>query len=434
MSALSSDTSLREKVVLAYSGGLDTTVIIPWLQENVDCEIIAVCVDVGLAPGKDKQAHYESVKERALASGAAKAFVIDASEEFVAEYILPCLKAGAIYEGHYLLGTSMARPLIAKKLIEVAKQEGCKTICHGATGKGNDQVRFELAIQALAPDFKVIAPWRIWDIGSREDAIAYLERRGMSYPVKHADSYSRDQNVWHLSHEGLELEDPANTPDYKRLLQLSVSPQDAPEAGATVEITFKQGVPTHVDGKAMPLLALLEHLNTIAGAHGIGIVDMVENRVVGLKARGVYETPGGTLLYRAHDQLEQLCLDARTRSTKQPLAIQYAELVYGGLWFTPLRECLDAFMNATQRTVTGTVKLKLYKGNVIPAGMTSPYSLYDQELASFTTGELYRHSDAEGFITLYGLPSRVQALMMAKIAEDALEGANNGLEPEKAGV
>jgi argininosuccinate synthase len=408
-------TTSRQKVVLAYSGGLDTTVIIPWLRENIDCDIIAVCVDVGMGDTKTRNGQHESLRTRALASGAAKAYVIDARDEFVTDYVLPCLKASAIYEEHYLLGTAMARPLIAKKLIEVAREEGSTTICHGATGKGNDQVRFELAIQALAPEFKVIAPWRLWDIRSREDAIAYLESRGVDYPVKPEDSYSRDQNVWHLSHEGLELESPANTPDYGRLLQLGVSPQQAPEEGATVEITFKQGVPTHLDGKALEPLDLLEQLNRLGGAHGVGIVDMVENRVVGLKARGVYETPGGTLLYKAHDMLEQLCLDARTRSVKKPLSVRYAELVYGGLWFTPLRESLDAFMDATQRTVTGSVRLHLYKGNVIPAGMTSPYSLYDEELASFTTGELYRHSDAEGFITLYGLPSRVQAIMMSKI-------------------
>jgi argininosuccinate synthase len=310
----------------------------------------------------------------------------------------------------------MARPLIAQKLIEIAKKEGSTTICHGATGKGNDQVRFELAIQALAPEFKVIAPWRVWDIRSREDAIAYLEERGMTYPVKKEQSYSRDQNLWHLSHEGLELEDPGNAPNYETLLQMGVSPKQAPEKGVQVTIEFKQGKPTHLNDKATPMVKLLEELNTLAGAHGVGILDMVENRVVGLKARGVYETPGGTVLYKAHDRLEQICLDARVRSVKQPLGIQYAELVYGGLWFTPLREALDAFMESTQRTVTGSVTLELYKGNIIPLATSSQYSLYDQELASFTTGELYRHSDAEGFITLYGLPSRVQALMMSKAA------------------
>jgi len=407
----------QEKVVLAYSGGLDTTVIIPWLKENVDCEIIAVCVDVGSSMSPEQQADYdEKLKARAIATGASKAYVIDAREEFVNEYILPCLKAQATYEGHYLLGTAMARPLIAKKLIDIANQENATTICHGATGKGNDQVRFELAIHALAPNFKVIAPWRVWNIRSREDAIDFLEQRGLSYPVRKEESYSRDQNLWHLSHEGLELEDPANAPNYEKLLQLGVSPQSAPEQGEKITLTFKQGTPTHLNGKAMPMLELLTQLNEIAGKHGVGILDMVENRVVGLKARGVYETPGGTVLYKAHDRLEQICLDARTRSTKHKLGIQYAELVYGGLWFTPLREALDAFMDSTQRTVSGVVTMELYKGNIIPLATESPYSLYDQELASFTTGELYRHSDAEGFITLYGLPSRVQALMRSRIA------------------
>jgi argininosuccinate synthase len=405
----SSSQNPPEKVVLAYSGGLDTTTIIPWLKENLDCEIVAVCVDVGMT---DDPA---ALKERALSSGASQVFIIDAKAEFITDYIYPCLKAGAVYEGHYLLGTAMARPLIAQKLIEVAKQVGSKTICHGATGKGNDQVRFELGIQALAPDFKVIAPWRLWDIQSREDAIDYLEKRGIEYPVRKEQSYSRDQNIWHLSHEGLELENPANAPQYDHLLQLSMTPQAAPEAGTHVTITFDKGIPTHVNGDPLSPLALLSRLNNIAGAHGVGILDMVENRVVGLKARGVYETPGGTLLYKAHDLLEQLCLDAQTRSTKQQLGIKYAELVYGGLWFSALRESLDAFMEVTQRTVTGEVQLELYKGNVIPAGVTSPYSLYDQELASFTTGELYRHSDAEGFITLYGLPSKVRAMMLSKL-------------------
>lgn len=397
-----------EKIVLAYSGGLDTTTIIPWLKENYDCEIIAVCVNVGMSEDM------EHLKQRAVASGASKAYALNVQAEFVSDYILPCLKAGAVYEGHYLLGTAMARPLIAKKLIEIAIQEGSTTICHGATGKGNDQVRFELAVQALAPHFKIIAPWRIWNIKSREDAIAYLESRNIPYPVKPEESYSRDQNLWHLSHEGLELENPANAPNYNRLLQLSVAPQKAPDAEETIEIIFCHGLPTHLNGVALSPDELLIELNRIGGQHGVGIVDMVENRVVGLKARGIYETPGGALLYRAHDLLEQICLDAQTRSMKQQIAIKYSELVYGGLWFTPLREALDAFVDSTQQTVTGTAKLMLYKGNIIPAGVQSPYSLYDQELASFTTGELYRHSDAEGFITLYGLPSKVRALMHQK--------------------
>lgn len=409
----------KETVVLAYSGGLDTTTIIPWLKEHGDYDIIAVCVDVGMPDDMER------LKERALASGASKAIVVDAVSEFVNDYVLPCLKAGAVYEGHYLLGTAMARPLIAKKLVDVARAEGCRLICHGATGKGNDQVRFELAIQALAPDISIIAPWRLWDIQSREDAIAYLKRKGIEYPVKADQTYSRDQNIWHLSHEGLELENPANAPQYERLLQLSATPQNAPDAGETVEIRFEKGVPTHLNDEALSSEALLARLNVLGGAHGVGTVDMVENRVVGLKARGIYETPGGALLYRAHDLLEQICLDAQTRSMKQTIAIKYAELVYGGLWFTPLREALDAFVDATQQTVTGVVRLTLYKGNILPAGVRSPYSLYDEELASFTTGALYRHSDAEGFITLYGLPSKVRALMNQKMAERAEAGVGS---------
>jgi argininosuccinate synthase len=400
---------MKEKIILAYSGGLDTTTIIPWLKENYDYDIIAVCIEVGL--GSEDTA---TLEQRALSSGASKVHIIDAQAEFITDYVYPCLKAGAMYEGVYLLGTAMARPLIAAKLVEVAWEEGAKIICHGATGKGNDQVRFELAIKALAPDFKIIAPWRLWSIQSREDAMAYLAERGIPFTKKKEDSYSRDRNIWHLSHEGLELEDPANAPNYDRLLQLSVSPQKAPDTEKQITLTFEQGLPTHLDGQALGPVEMLEALNAIGGQYGIGIVDMVENRVVGMKSRGIYENPGGAILYKAHELLEQLCLDAKTKSTKQQLALQYAELVYGGLWFTPLREALDAFMTETQKTVTGTVKLTLYKGNIIPAGMTSPYSLYSEALASFTTGELYDHADAQGFITLYGLPSKVRALVMAQ--------------------
>jgi argininosuccinate synthase len=402
---------MKEKIILAYSGGLDTTTIIPWLKENYDYDIIAVCIEVGL--GAEDTA---TLEQRALSSGASKVHIIDAQAEFITDYVYPCLKAGAMYEGVYLLGTAMARPLIAEKLVEVAKQEGAKIICHGATGKGNDQVRFELAIKALAPDFQIIAPWRLWNIKSREDAMAYLAERGIPFTKKKEDSYSRDRNIWHLSHEGLELEDPANAPHYDRLLQLSVSPQKAPDTEKQITLTFEQGLPTHLDGQALGPVEMLEALNAIGGQYGIGIVDMVENRVVGMKSRGIYENPGGAILYKAHELLEQLCLDAKTKSTKQQLALQYAELVYGGLWFTPLREALDAFMTETQKTVTGTVKLTLYKGNIIPAGMTSPYSLYSEALASFTTGELYDHADAQGFITLYGLPSKVRALVMQQAA------------------
>lgn len=408
MSQQVSQTTVPHKIVLAYSGGLDTTVIIPWLKENYDCEVIAVCVDVGM--GKE----LDGLEERALASGASKLFIQNVESEFVTDYIFPCMKAGAIYEGNYLLGTAMARPLIAKALVEVAQQVGADTICHGATGKGNDQVRFELSVKALAPDFAIIAPWRLWEIQSREDAIAYLEKRGIPYAAKKSESYSRDANLWHLSHEGLELEDPNNAPDYLRLLQRTASPLQAPDEPEVVTIGFEKGTPISVNGKALAPAELLKALNEFGGKHGVGITDMVENRVVGLKARGVYENPGGAILYKAHQMLEQLCLDRKTMSVKQTLGIQYAELVYSGEWYTPLREALDAFVEATQQTVTGEVKIMLYKGNMIPHGMKSDYSLYDAELSSFTTGELYKHSDAEGFITLFGLPLKVRAKMLAK--------------------
>jgi argininosuccinate synthase len=404
------DTPMQQphKIVLAYSGGLDTTVIIPWLKEHYDCEVIAVCVDVGM--GKE----LDGLQERATASGANKLIIKNVEQEFITEYIYPCLKAGAIYEGNYLLGTAMARPLIAKVLVDVAKAEAADTICHGATGKGNDQVRFELSVKALAPDFAIIAPWRIWSIQSREDAINYLKERGLPYPAKDGESYSRDNNLWHLSHEGLELENPMNAPNYSRLLQKTVSPLEAPDEPEIVTISFEKGIPISVNGQPLSPVELLKTLNALGGKHGVGITDMVENRVVGLKARGVYENPGGAILYKAHQMLEQLCLDRQTMSLKQKLAIQYAELVYSGEWYTPLREALDSFMETTQQTVTGEVKLMLYKGNLIPQGIQSAYSLYDEELSSFTTGELYRHSDAEGFITLFGLPLKVRAKMLAK--------------------
>lgn len=397
------------KIVLAYSGGLDTTVIIPWLKENYDCDIIAVCVDVGM--GKE----LDGLEERALASGASKVYLKNVEDEFISSYIYPCVKAGAVYEGNYLLGTAMARPLIAKTLVEIAQKENANIICHGATGKGNDQVRFELSIKALAPDMKIIAPWRLWDIKSREDAIDFLNERGISCPsIKKDASYSRDSNIWHLSHEGLELEDPANAPDYSNLLKRTLDPLNSVDEPEVVTIGFQQGIPVSVDGKFLTPVELLTTLNTLGGKHGVGITDMVENRVVGLKARGVYENPGGTILYKAHQMLEQICLDKQTMSMKQILAIKYSELVYSGEWFTPLKEALDAFVDSTQQTVTGEVKLMLYKGNMIPHGMSSRYSLYDEELSSFTTGELYNHSDAEGFITLFGLPIKVRAKMMSK--------------------
>jgi len=395
----------KEKVILAYSGGLDTTVIIPWLQENYNYEVIAVCVDVG--QGKE----LDGLEERALSSGASKLYIENVTDEFVDEYVIPTMQAGAVYENKYLLGTSMARPVIAKRLVEIALKEGATAICHGATGKGNDQVRFELTVKALAPHLKIIAPWRIWDIESREDEIEYCQKRGIEVPMKKDDSYSRDRNLWHLSHEGLELEDPANEPNYNKLLQMSVTPEKAPDEPTYVEIEFEKGFPIKLDGKSMKASDIIATLNEIGGKNGIGIIDIVENRVVGMKSRGVYETPGGTILYAAHQELEYLCLDKQTMAYKNTIAIKFAELVYSGEWFTPLREALTAFVDSTQETVTGTVKLKLYKGNIIPAGATSKYSLYNESIASFTTGELYDHKDAEGFINLFGLPLKVRALM-----------------------
>jgi len=399
---------MKEKVVLAYSGGLDTTVIIPWLQENYDYEVIAVCVDVG--QGKE----IDGLEQRALSTGASKLYIENVTEEFVDDYVIPTMQAGAVYENKYLLGTSMARPVIAKKLVEIALKEGATAICHGATGKGNDQVRFELTVKALAPHLRIIAPWRIWDIKSREDAIAYLDARGIAAPMKKGDTYSRDRNLWHLSHEGLELEDPANEPNYDKLLQMTVTPEKAPDEPTYVEIDFEKGYPNQLNGVKMTAAELITQLNEIGGANGIGIVDIVENRVVGMKSRGVYETPGGAILYAAHQELEYLCLDKQTLAYKNMIAIKFAELTYSGEWFTPLREALTAFVNSTQETITGTVKLKLYKGNIIPAGATSKYSLYNESIASFTTGELYNHHDAEGFINLFGLPLKVRAMMKQK--------------------
>ena len=399
---------MKEKIVLAYSGGLDTTVIIPWLKENYDAEVIAVCADVG--QGKET----EGLEERALKTGASKLYIEDITEEFIKDVIYPCVKAGAVYEGKYLLGTSMARPVIAKRLVEIARKEGATAICHGATGKGNDQVRFELTVKAFAPDLKIIAPWRLdtWGMESREDEVAFLEARGIEAPVKKGDSYSRDRNIWHLSHEGLELEDPANEPDYEKILQLGVTPEKAPDAPTYVELEFEKGILTKIDGKTVSPAEAIEKLNEIGGKNGIGITDIVENRVVGMKSRGVYETPGGSILYFAHNELEYLCLDRDTYAYKQQIALKIADLVYAGKWYTPLREALSAFVDETQKTVTGKVKLKLYKGNIIPAGATSPYSLYNENIASFTTGELYNHADANGFINLFGLPLKVRAMMM----------------------
>lgn len=399
---------MKEKVILAYSGGLDTTVIIPWLKENYDFDVVAVCIDVGQGTETD------GLEEKALKTGAIKYYLLNVEDEFVVDYIYPAIKANATYEGKYLLGTSLARPLIAKKLVEIAKKEGATAICHGATGKGNDQVRFELGIKALAPELKIIAPWRIWDIKSREDEIEYLIKKGIEVPMKKGDTYSRDKNLWHLSHEGLELEDPSSEPNYDKLLHLSVTPEKAPDEATYIEIEFEKGVPTKLNGETYAPSEFIKKLNILGGKNGIGIVDMVENRVVGMKSRGVYETPGGTILYYAHKELEYLCLDKQIQSFKSIVSNKFAELTYSGEWFTPLMEALMAFIDKTQETVTGCVKLKLYKGNIIPAGAKSKYSLYNESLASFTTGELYNHKDAEGFINLFGLPLKVRALVNEK--------------------
>lgn len=399
----------QEKIVLAYSGGLDTSVIIPWLKENYDAEVIAVCGDVG--QGKET----EGLEEKALKTGASKLYIADLTEEFITDAIYPCIKANAVYEGKYLLGTSMARPIIAKKLVEIAKKEGATAICHGATGKGNDQVRFELTIKALAPELKIIAPWRLdtWGMQSRDDELAYLEAHGIPFEASHDNSYSRDRNIWHLSHEGLELEDPANEPNYKHLLQLGVSPEDAPNVPEYITLDFEAGIPVAVNGEKLGPVEMLKKLNEIGGKNGIGIADICENRVVGMKSRGVYETPGGTILYYAHRELEYLCTDKKTQAFNEVASNKFTELVYSGEWYTPLREALSAYFDKVNETVTGTVKLKLYKGNIIPAGSTSPYSLYNESMASFTTGELYNHKDADGFINLFGLPLKVRAMMMA---------------------
>ncbi|MBE6903694.1 MAG: argininosuccinate synthase [Ruminococcaceae bacterium] len=392
-----------KKVVLAYSGGLDTSIIIPWLKENYGCEVIAVAADVG--QGKE----LSGLEEKAIKTGASKLYIEDLTKEFVDEYIFPTLKAGAVYEGKYLLGTSFARPIIAKRIVEIAKKEGADAICHGCTGKGNDQVRFELAIKAFAPDMDIIAPWRIWDIKSRDEEIDYAEARNIPLNISRETNYSKDMNLWHLSHEGLDLEDPANEPDYDKILELGVSPQKAPDKATYVTIDFEKGVPVAIDGKKTDSVEIIKILNKLGGENGIGIVDLVENRLVGMKSRGVYETPGGTILYAAHEVLETLCLDRETMHYKQGIALKFADIVYFGQWYTPLREALSAFVDKTQETVTGSVKLKLYKGNIITAGVTSPYSLYDEEIATFDEDEVYNQNDAEGFINLFGLPLKVRA-------------------------
>ena len=397
---------MKEKVILAYSGGLDTTAIIPWLKENFDYEVICVCIDCGQAEELD------GLEERAKYCGAEKLYILDVTDEFCDDYIVPCVKAHAVYENKYLLGTSMARPLIAKKLVEIARKEGAVAICHGATGKGNDQIRFELGIKAFAPDIKIIAAWRNdkWTLDSRESEIEYCKQHGIDLPFSADSSYSRDRNLWHISHEGLELEDPANMPNYDHLLVLGVTPEKAPEEGEYVTLTFEKGVPKSLNGQQMKVSDIIRKLNELGGKHGIGIVDIVENRVVGMKSRGVYETPGGTILYEAHQQLEELILDRETTKVKLDMGNLFAQIVYEGKWFTPLREAVQAFIDSTQEYVTGEVKLKLYKGNIIKAGTTSPYSLYNGSIASFTTGDLYDHHDAEGFINLFGLSTKVRSM------------------------
>ena len=400
---------MKEKVVLAYSGGLDTTALIPWLKETFDYEVICCCVNCGQGNELD------GLDERAKLSGASKLYIEDIVDDFCDNYIMPCVQAGAVYEHQYLLGTSMARPAIAKKLVEIARKENAVAICHGATGKGNDQIRFELGIKALAPDIKIIAPWRmtdVWTMQSREDEIEFCEAHGIHLPFDASHSYSRDRNLWHISHEGLELEDPSLEPNYNHVLVLTTPPEKAPDKPEYVTMTFEKGVPTSVNGKEMKVADIIRTLNELGGKHGIGIVDIVENRVVGMKSRGVYETPGGTILMEAHQQLEELVLDRATHEVKKNLANKLAQVVYEGKWFTPLREAIQAFVTSTQEYVTGEVKFKLYKGNIIKAGTTSPYSLYSESLASFTTGDLYDHHDADGFINLFGLPLKVRAMKL----------------------
>lgn len=393
-----------KKVVLAYSGGLDTSIIIPWLKENYDnCEVIAVSADLG------QEDELEGLNEKAIKTGASKLYIEDMRKELIEEYIWPTLKANAAYEGRYLLGTSFARPLIAKRLVEIAKKEGADAICHGCTGKGNDQVRFELSIRAFDPDIKIIAPWREWDIKSREEEIDYAEAHNIPLKITRETNYSKDKNLWHLSHEGLDLEDPANEPKYNEILELGVSPEQAPDVATYVTIHFEKGIPTAIDGVNMDALEVMAKLNQLGGANGIGIADILENRLVGMKSRGVYETPGGTILYHAHNKLEEMCLDKDTFHYKQQVAITFGELVYDGKWYTPLREALSAFVDNTQEYVTGDVKLKLYKGNIIDAGMTSPYSLYDEDTATFDEDEVYNQADAAGFINLFGLSMKIQA-------------------------
>ena len=401
----------KEKVVLAYSGGLDTTCIIPWLKENYNYDVVCCCINVG------QEQELEGLEERAKYCGADKLYILDVIDEFCDEYVAPCIQAHAVYENKYLIGTSMARPLIAKKLVEIARKEGAVAICHGATGKGNDQIRFELGIKALAPDLKIIAAWRDpnWKLDSRESEIEYAHKHGIDLPFSADESYSRDRNLWHISHEGLELEDPSNEPNYEHVLVLSKTPQKAPDKTTYLTIDFEKGLPVAVDGQKMKLSDIIRKLNKIGGENGIGIIDIVENRVVGMKSRGVYETPGLTILMEAHKQIEELILDRQTMEFKNMVDVKFSQVVYEGKWFDPLREALEAFVQSTQKYVTGTTKMKLYKGNIIKAGTTSPYSLYNESLASFTTGSMYDHHDASGFITLFGLPEKVRAMKLLEV-------------------
>lgn len=404
-----------KKVVLAYSGGLDTSIIIPWLKENYNnCEVIAVAADVGQGQGE-----LDGLEEKAKKTGASKLYIADLKKQFVEDYIWKTLKADAVYEKKYLLGTSFARPLIAKRLVEIAKAEGADAICHGCTGKGNDQVRFELSIKAFAPNMTIIAPWREWTIKSRDEEIDYAQAHNVPLKITRATNYSKDKNLWHLSHEGLDLENPANEPQYSKpgFLELGVAPEQAPDKATYVTIHFEKGVPTALNGQKLCAVDLLSQLNKLGGENGIGIADIVENRLVGMKSHGVYETPGGTILYHAHNKLEEICLDKDTYHYKQGIGDKFAELVYDGKWFTPLREALSAFVDSTQETVTGDVKLKLYKGNIIDAGVTSDYSLYDEDIATFSEDEVYNQSDADGFINLFGLPLKVQALKKEKLGK-----------------
>jgi len=398
-----------KKVVLAYSGGLDTSIIIPWLKENYDnCEVIAVSGDVGQGTELD------GLEEKAIKTGASKLYIEDLNDEFVSDFVFPTLKAGAVYEGKYLLGTSFARPVIAKRIVEIALAEGADAICHGCTGKGNDQVRFELTIKHFAPNMKIIAPWREWDIKSRDEEIDYAEAHDIPLKINRETNYSKDKNVWHLSHEGLDLEDPWNEPMYDKILELGVSPEQAPDKATYITLSFEKGIPVALDGVKYGPSEMVRKLNELGGANGIGIADIVENRLVGMKSRGVYETPGGTILYHAHQKLEEICLDKETFHYKQGVGIKYAELVYNGQWYTPLREAIDAFVDSTQETVTGDVRLKLYKGNIIDAGVRSPYSLYDEEVATFDADEVYDQKDSAGFINLFGLPIKVKAIKEGK--------------------